>query len=115
MSNITFKLNLRQFNSMEVTTKKGKKGIFIPYKENHVFEGEKGAYVDFSAFELRNATETGTHIIKQQLPKAVYASLSDADKKAMPIIGNLKVWGSGNRQEPEPKDFNMPEGDDLPF
>ena len=39
--------------------------------------------------------------------------MSDEEKKDMPIIGNLKTWGSGQTQEDEVEAFEA--DDDLPF
>lgn len=121
-NNITGKINLAMLTG-SVKKMKGKSGeidcLVIPIELNHLFKGEKGIYLDIIAFELekKNADQKDTHLIKQSLNKEVRESMSEEALKAMPILGNLTVWGEGSRSEPEPK-MNMEattEEDDLPF
>lgn len=125
MSNISGKLNFRQLLS-HVMNMKGKNGdqvrcLIIPIKENHLVEGEKGVYLDFTGFEIakeKRGDRKDTHLVKQSLPKEVYETMTDDQKQQLPILGNLIVWGF---QEPSPREFEMgaaggaPEEDDLPF
>ena len=70
---------------------KQKKCLVIPIEENHLYEGEKGIYADFIAWEMREKKENGaTHIIKQSLPKEVRDGLTDLEKRALPIFGDLR-------------------------
>lgn len=116
--NITGKINLTKLVSV-LTERKGKdgmvEGIFIPIEKNHLFKSDKGnVYLDLSAWQIKEPKDDGdTHIMKQSLPKEVYEAMSDEDKKAMPIIGNLKTWGSGEAREEEATKVEA--DDDLPF
>jgi len=112
---------------------KGKDGMIeclvIPIAENSLFVGEKGIYLDLQAWEIKEkkADRKTTHIIKQSYPKEVFDQLSDAQKQAIPIIGDAILWGGFT--EPEPNNFQVevpdkasiiqPTGpepeDDLPF
>jgi hypothetical protein len=70
---------------------KQKKCLVIPIEENHLYEGEKGIYADFIAWEMREKKENGaTHLIKQSLPKEVREAMSDVEKRALPIFGDLR-------------------------
>ena len=70
---------------------KQKKCLVIPIEENNLYEGEKGIYADFIAWEMREKKENGaTHLIKQSLPKEVRDGLTDLEKKALPIFGDLR-------------------------
>lgn len=126
MANISAKINLRQLKNV-VRFIKGKNGnmvecLIIPIKENNLFAGEKGIYLDLQGFELkeRKPDQKDTHIVKQSLSKEVFDTMSDQEKKDMPILGNMILWG---RREPEPMNFEtigtepIIEGtaDDLPF
>jgi hypothetical protein len=91
--------------------------LIIPIEQNHLFKGEKGGlYLDMTAIESTTPPKEGfkdTHFIKQSLPKEVYEKMTDEEKKATPILGNLFPWssfGSDNHQVVE-------QGDDenLPF
>lgn len=117
---ITLKLNLRQLTHSLMTTPKGTKVIVIPISENNLFEGEKGIYLDIVGFEIKNSKENeDTHLLKQSFSKEKLASMTDEQKKSLPIIGNARVNSGSQRSESDPKDANngnVASGvDDLPF
>src|SRR5690606_32516404 len=120
-NNISIKINLRQFKNVikDMKRKDGTtvKCLVLPIESNHFFEGEKGIYADLTAFQIKNKVgdSKDTHLLKQSFPKEYYESLSDEDKKELPILGNATVW---ERQESEPQNADIldgPEDDDLPF
>lgn len=94
--NKNIKINLTAFagvGTINLTGKSGKpkKCLVIPIEDNHLYEGEKGIYADFIAWEMRERKENGaTHLIKQSLPKEVRDGLTDLEKKALPIFGDLR-------------------------
>jgi hypothetical protein len=127
--NITAKINLRQLKShvMKMKSKSGENidCIILPIEQNHLFKGEKGIYLDLQGYELKERREgqKDTHLVKQNLPKEVYDSMTDEEKNALPILGNMTVWG---KTEPEPRNFEVYQPDpgeadqheaknDLPF
>jgi hypothetical protein len=124
MSTISIKVNLRQLKH-DVREMKGQSGmmkcLIIPIDQNNLYQGEKGIYLDLTAFELKEkkADSKDTHLVKQSLPKALYDSMTKDQQQALPILGNAIVWAG--RQEPEPQTTELqpftPEGatDDLPF
>jgi hypothetical protein len=121
MNNISGKINLLMLNGA-VKKMKAKSGeiecLIIPIELNHLFKGEKGIYLDIIGFELTNKKEDSkdTHLVKQSLSKDVRVLMSEDELKAMPIIGNLSVWGdTGANQEPVTKPDALNESDDLPF
>lgn len=104
MSNLNIRLNIAALKHT-VQKMKGAKGeievLVIPIAANHLFKGEKGLYLDATAFELKEPTErnkqTNTHLVKQSLPKEIYSAMSDEEKKAQPILGNVSVWSSESK------------------
>jgi hypothetical protein len=118
---ITFKVNLLQYQAaiMKIKSKSGimVDCVVIPIDSNHLVKGEKGVYADFAAFEFKNNKEGSkdTHLVKQSLPKEWFQAMSDEEKRAMPIFGNLRVWEE--RTEPESTSSPTPidESDGLPF
>lgn len=106
-----------------------KKCLVIPIEENYLFEGEKGIYADFIAWEMRERKENGaTHLIKQSLPKEIRDNLTDLEKRALPIFGDLRdamtekkeldtysMPGSIPEQAGSGYATTPPEVDDLPF
>lgn len=92
MSTITGKINLQSLKHVKMTAK-GKtgpvEGIFIPTAANKLFQGEKGLYLDLIAFDLKQAKDDQTHLIKQSVKKE---ERSEDD----PIIGSLNTnFGGG--------------------
>ena len=126
MANVTQKINLAALKhvEMELKRKDGStvKGMFIPYEANHVFVSDKGGRnIDLISFELKEKKEWGTHMTKQSLPKEVREKMTDEEKNAMPIFGNLNLDSGNSNKEAStnlapghvinPEDF----ADDLPF
>lgn len=127
MGNISVHLNLRRLQSGQMKIK-GKSGelvecVVIPIDANNLVRGEKGVYLDLMGFELkeRKPDRKDTHLVKQSLPKEQFEKLTDEQKKALPILGNMTVWG---QQEADPVNFGfeaaqaaVTEGDDsdMPF
>jgi len=122
MSNITTKLNLSGLKSV-ITTRTNQngdkiEGLFIPIDANNLFRGEKGVYLDLTHMPLKEVGKDGrkdTHLVKQNLPKEVYDTLSEEEKKELPIIGNTIVWNSSNHVGNAPAPVEIKEEDDLPF
>lgn len=118
MENFNCKINLAAFKHV-VRKMKNKAGeevkvIIIPLPDNHVFEGEKGLWVDLTAIAVANPKYDDTHIIKQGLPKEVYEKLTDEEKKNTPIFGNMGPWknkGVAGANVQTTADID----DDLPF
>lgn len=71
------------------------KCLCIPLTELYVGKpndkGEVSVYIDLDIIDRKDISQYGdTHLIKQKLPKAIYDSLSEDEKKSIPIIGNAK-------------------------
>jgi hypothetical protein len=104
---------------------KGKDGqevecLIIPIEGNHLHKGEKGIYFDLMGFELKQQrTEnnfTKTHLLKQNLPKAIYEALTEKQKEEAPIFGEISVYAGGSSNEPVAVDQgDVPFDDQLPF
>lgn len=106
-----------------------KKCLVIPIEENHLYEGEKGIYADFIAWEMKEKKENGaTHLVKQSFPKEVREAMSEEEKRALPIFGDLRdamtekkgldtysMPGSIPEQASSGYATTPPEVDDLPF
>ena len=96
------KLNLTALEHVKMTVKnkEGKpiEGLFIPTTINRLFVCKQGVYLDLVAFEAKS--EFSTHIIKQSFDKKTREAMTEAEKKALPILGNLSV------DQPEPEANN---------
>ena len=122
MNNVSIKLNLASLkHALMKSEKTGKPLLVIPVEENNLFKSEKGnIYLDLIAFPVKSPNEDQTHVVKQSLPKDMREKMSKDEQKALPIIGNLKIWSEGgDHAEPEPNNAsagNVAEGvNNLPF
>lgn len=121
MSRIVGKLNLAQLKG-QVKVMQGQTGMIeclvLPIIANNLFKGDKGIYLDIIAFEFesKKGDSKDTHLVKQSLPKEMFEKMTDEEKKAMPIIGNLRVWDAEHSEaEPQTNMVSQAESDDLPF
>ncbi|HUW93316.1 MAG TPA: hypothetical protein VMV74_09135 [Bacteroidales bacterium] len=120
MSNVSAKINLM---NLKVVRKmiNGQSGpvdcIVVPIEANHLFVGEKGIYLDIAGFEIKNPSgdSKDTHLLKQSLPKEMYQAMTDEQKRAQPILGNLRIWAGFTEAEPASNMESTPEVSDLPF
>ena len=128
MTNFNAKINLMKLKRAGIMQIQGRgevlKCLVIPVEENHLFIGTdennhpKSAYLDLTAWELRNPKYDETHMVKQSLPKEVREQMSDDELKNQPIIGGLKPFSLEQQNAASTCDapFARPENiDDLPF
>ena len=111
MENISIKVNLKQLKHVEreMTGKDGVtkiKCLIIPITENMIFEGEKGAYLNMTAIEIKDrsnmsATQKDTHLIKQDIPKDKYELMTDEERKntVSNIVGSMKGIAGERKNE----------------
>lgn len=128
MTDFNGKLNLLKLKRAGVMQILGRTEVLlcvvIPIEDNNIFistdenNRPKAAYLDLTAWALKNPKYDETHMIKQTLPKEVCEKMTDAEKKAMPILGGLKPAnfeaqnGASTCDAPFAQTQNL---DDLPF
>ena len=120
---IKIKLNLSQLtHAIRPGKAEGEQILYIPVKANKLFISDKGnVYLDLVGFHFTDKTEAGnTHIIKQSFSKEYMDSLTDEQKKALPIIGNAKYTPGTKTSDTKPEQSAPTGGDgsdseDLPF
>jgi hypothetical protein len=94
---ITIKVTLSQLKH-SIQKFKGSTGVVdclvIPIDINKLYRGEKGIYLDMVAFEVKEKKEGNkdTHIIKQSFSKDDRDKMTEDQQKAMPILGNMRIW-----------------------
>ena len=117
MANLSIKLNLQNLKCA-YRFEKSKSGLveclIIPLEQNYLFKGEKGIYLDLSAFELKEIKDKKTHLIKQKFPKEIFTSMSDEEKRNTPILGDVSTW-EHIEQKPVSDGTPLNEDDDLPW
>lgn len=128
MSNFQGKIDLLKLKNACVISVNGKsgakKGVFIPIEDNSIFVSTdennkaKGAYFNFAVFENKQPTKFGdTHMIKQSLGKDEQSNMSEEEKRAMPILGNMKPMKMQKAAQTVDAQVTpiVQEEDDLPF
>lgn len=121
-------LKLKNACIINVKGKTGEKqGVFVPIEDNKLFVSKdesnktKGAYLNFVAFENKQPGKFGdTHMIKQSIGKDARSKMSDEEKRAIPIFGNMKPMEFNNAthavEAPVETSYNKEEdSSDLPF
>lgn len=112
MGNFQGKLDFLKFKNSCVISVKGKtgekKGVFVPIEDNNLFVSTdennkaKGAYFNFAVFENKQVGKYGdTHMIKQGIDKDTRSKMSDEEKRAIPILGNMKPMELQNASVPQ--------------
>lgn len=135
MSNYNFRFDLSKLSGFGKATLQGKSGqakrcIVIPIEENHIFEGEKGTYLDLVAIESNNSQYGDSHFVSRSKSKAEQEQEKQSGERLrLPILGNLKPFGSqvqeseeysvaGQKQAapaPQPTTQVFDNDNDLPF
>lgn len=56
-----------------------------------LFVGEKGTYLTLDCVELKEVGKyNDTHLVKQVISSERYKAMSEEERKAVPILGNMK-------------------------
>lgn len=96
-----------------------KRCLCIPIEEAHLYEGEKGVYLSLGMWATKESKYGDSHYLTLSLPKEVREAMTDEQKKAIPILGNVKVIEVPPRQLQEAVEIPAPQSaddlDDLPF
>lgn len=122
--NYTIKVNLAALSGAFVkdftSSRTGvtKKCVVIPVDDNpSMFAGEKGIYLNIAAFANENPRFDDTHMLKPNVPKEVREQMSDEERRAMPILGNMRPMHQEMPSQGAPisdENIDQPQ-DDLPF
>lgn len=91
----TIKINLLALKNATLLKIRGKQEpklcLVVPIEDNRLYIGEKGVYLDMTAFELRSTGRNGeTHLLKQAIPKFAYKTMTEEERKNQPLLGTLK-------------------------
>lgn len=119
MSNYGEKIDLLKLKNACRVTIPGKtsrkRGIFIPFEDNsEVYDGEKGVYLNLTVVEMKQPGQYGdTHIVKGNKPEEEYKAMGDEERKALPILGQMRPLERKTAVQPSPE--VQVDEDDLPF
>ena len=92
--NLAIKVNLTKIPGAHFIDLPGKNGptkcIVMPVENCNLFVGEKGVYLDLSAFQYKEQKFDDSHFVKQSIGKDAYAAMTKEQQDALPIIGGVK-------------------------
>lgn len=127
MSNYCFSINLLKLKKASILKINGKKEpvpcLVIPITDNPelkflIKEGKQFLFLNCAVYELKKISDYGdTHLIKPSLNKEAFDLLTEEERKAIAIIGNMAPFKTEN-QTPVASSTATIEGgktDDLPF
>ena len=91
----TMRVNLAQLAGAFVKDLTGRtttrKCIIIPVQDNPcMYVGEKGVYLNITAFANDNPQYGDTHMLKPNIPKEVREQMTDEQRRQQPILGNMR-------------------------
>lgn len=125
MANYTISLDLKKLNGATLRQLTGRTGqpkncIIIPVDDNpSMVIGEKGIYLNATAYELEHPKYDDTHMVKPSLPKEVRERMTEEERRAIPILGNMRPIKPREMQpEGQPiaaDQLGQQQDDDLPF
>lgn len=95
MSNYKIRLDLLRLQGVFARNLKGnstcKRCLIIPLDDNpSIFLGEKGCYLNLTAYETQNNQYGDTHILKPDFPKDVREHMTEEERHSVSIIGNMR-------------------------
>ena len=120
MSNQSIRIDLQKFRNAALLTIPGrdtkKRCICIPVEDNpEIFVGTKGTYLNLTAIEMKEPGQYGdTHLIKGNTPEEIYKAMSEEERKAQPIVGQMRPLARKEQPAPEAR-VEVEDEDDLPF
>lgn len=122
MSSYAIKVDLKKLQHTGLVNVKGRKCVLISVDDNaEIFVGEKGIYLNITAIEMKQASQFGdTHFLKGNRDKEAFEKLTEEERKALPIIGNMRPLERRVAEQPAvpiaDADLTSAEDDgDLPF
>lgn len=119
MENLNIKINLSRLNDViRISNKNGIEYVAIPIKKNFLYQGERGTYLNLTAFCQENDKYGDSHYLKLQIPTETYINMTDEEKKSQNIVGSARTFILEDKslQKVDNEGFTSLDGEkDLPF
>lgn len=95
MSNFSIRIDLLKLKGAFLRELKGKSGtkrcLVIPVDDcDGIFLGEKGCYLNLTAFEMREPRFEDTHCVRAELSREKREQMTEEERKSLPILGGLR-------------------------
>lgn len=122
--NYSVRIDLLKLNSAFMRSIKGKtetkRCLIIPVDDNpSMYLGTKGCYLNLEAWETREQKYDDTHFVKPSLPKEVREAMTEEQRNAVPILGNMRPMKKSEAQQMTVAGSmgadSFEDDDDLPF
>ena len=124
MANFSIKADLLKIKGAAIINLKGKTAtkrcLVIPVDDSGLFVGEKGVYLNMTAVEMREPRYGDTHCVKINLDRDAYNSLSEEERRNIPILGGMHELEQQVRTMQVKQTIDVSQAadnpdDDLPF
>lgn len=135
MANYNIKLDLSKLDKVAVSDIQGRNGrvkcVVIPIEDNNIYVSDKtgSIYLDLTAYERRQESYGQTHMIKPRIGGERWRSMSEEERKNVPICGSLapstfNEGGGYQDNTPQPStsqssrnfgNYNSNDSSNLPF
>ncbi len=101
--NFSIKIDMLKLNGAFMRNMTGrtatKRCLIIPVDDNdNIYLGEKGCYLNLTAYEVSNPQYGDTHCVKPDFPREVRERMTDEQRQSIPIIGNMRPIKSQQMQ-----------------
>ena len=122
--NYNINLNLKALKNARIYNIKTETGsemnLTIPIEKNDLYVGEKGIYLNITAWENDKLKDGKTHLIKQSFSKKARAAMTADELKSQPLLGDGKPFEKLSAPIQSDGDLDLTDQpaadiDDLPF
>lgn len=113
MDSLSIELSKLKGFFIKESEKNGKIYVAFLAEENGVNIKDKRAFQNFSVHA--KPSEYSTHFIKTSLNKDLYMSLTEEQKQAIKIVGNINIKTSSTNQNITENEREEKDEKDLPF
>ena len=117
---LNIKIDLKKLANASLVNLKGKTAtkrcLVIPVDDANLFVGERGIYLDLTAYPYNDKNGNPKHLVKQSFSKEVFHSFTEDEIKALPILGDIEPWipkEMAAQSDMQIDESNTP--DDIPF
>lgn len=119
MKRLNLQVDLMKLKHATLTNIKGraatKRCLVIPVDDADLYVGKKGIYLSMVGYPNERDGES-RHLLKQSFGKEFYEAMSEEERRAAPILGDIVEWIPEEMKASNTVDMSeTDESDDLPF
>lgn len=116
MGNLLINLQLTKLNRVGRVQLNDRNGgkidcLAIPIEHNHLYVNDANeVYLSVIAWESNGLSDGQTHLIKPSIPRKLYEKMTEGQKRAIPIVGNVRP-----KETKKELEMYSPPENDYPF